>query len=353
MRLPAAAALLLALLAAPAWASNRQETWAASAIRLTTSRGLFPATPATFRPAAPLTREALAALVAALGGTSVANPARADAEVTIAGLDAAIVRALGLRGVAEQFTAVARSAGLDPPSRFGTEVVARLLGLRHDLPAPLDGLERQPGQAATRADAAFSAARVLTLGVPVPADARDRAVRSPAADAEAGAGVHYVKGLADEFAIPVLSPLQREIVHTALSLIGYPYVLGGDDERAGPGFDCSGFVWRVFRLASYPGAAGLARTLPARTAAQMALDVPRAERVGAAELEPADLVFFRPTPEARVSSIDHVGIYLGNGWLIESAGQGVSLGRLDWYGKGFAWGQRPLAELRLEAWPGP
>ena len=60
-----------------------------------------------------------------------------------------------------------------------------------------------------------------------------------------------------------------------------------------------------------------------------------------------------PTPTAPASQIDHTAIYLGNGWLVESAGQGVSLGRLDWYGKRFAWARRPLAEIGLEAWPQP
>ncbi len=122
-------------------------------------------------------------------------------------------------------------------------------------------------------------------------------------------------------------------MRTAFSLIGYPYVWGGENEKVEPGFDCSGYVWRVFKLASYADAPGLSNTLKGRTAAQMALEVPRSERIHRADLEPGDVLFFRPTPKAKAAQIDHTSIYLGNGWMIESAGQGVSIGRLDWFDK--------------------
>ena len=317
---------------------------------MATSHGLFPGKPATFRPDDPLTAGDLAGMLTAIGDSSVRTPAVPGASVSIASLDAAIVRALGLQPVAAQFAAVARSAGLDPPSRFGTEVVARMLGLRHDLPPSLDSLEPQPAQPATRAEAAFSAARVLSLGLETPTP--DPSL-SPVAAADAAGGVQYVKVISASFAIPSLSPLQQEILRTAVSFVGYPYVWGGEDENAERGFDCSGFVWRVFKLTSYADAPGLSDTLKGRTAAQMALEVPKTERIHRADLEPGDVLFFRPTPKAKASQIDHTSIYLGNGWVIESAGQGVSLGRLEWFDKRFAWARRPLAEIGLEAFPAP
>jgi cell wall-associated NlpC family hydrolase len=43
-----------------------------------------------------------------------------------------------------------------------------------------------------------------------------------------------------------------------------------------------------------------------------------------------------------------MGIYLGNGWFIQSSGYGVALAPLTgWYAKRFAWGRRPLAEAGL------
>src|ERR671924_510787 len=138
-----------------------QRSWADAQIRLVVAHGLMAPDVASFRPDDPLTRGALSALVAGLTGrvpAPVANPA---APVTIAGLDAKLVRGLGLGPAAGDFLRSARSVGLTPPGRFGTEVTARLLGLRYNHPAADDGLELRPQDTATRAEAAYSAARVL------------------------------------------------------------------------------------------------------------------------------------------------------------------------------------------------
>ena len=280
------------LLAGPAAGANTRQSWASSAIEVVTSHGLFPGKPATFRPDDPLTAGELAGMLTAIGDPSVRKPAVSGASVSIAGLDAAIVHALGLQPVAAQFAAVARSAGLDPPSRFGTEVVARMLGLRTDLPPSADSLEPQPAQPATRAEAAFSAARVLSLGLET---ATPDPSLSPVAAADAAGGVQYVKAISSSFAIPPLSPVQQEILRTAVSLIGYPYVWGGENEKAEPGFDCSGFVWRVFKLTSYADAPGLPDTLQgphrrpdgARGAEERA-DPPRRPRARRRPLLPPD-----------------------------------------------------------------
>jgi cell wall-associated NlpC family hydrolase len=51
---------------------------------------------------------------------------------------------------------------------------------------------------------------------------------------------------------------------------------------------------------------------------------------------------------ARAGAIDHAGIYLGNGWMINSSRWGVALAPVeDWNEERFAWGRRPLAEAGL------
>jgi cell wall-associated NlpC family hydrolase len=343
-------ALLMLALVGPAAGAGTHESWAKSAILTVTREGLFPGKPSQFRPADPLTAGALGELLGAIGAP-VPPPADPSSGVTIAGLDAALVDALGLRPVARRLETAARVAGLDPPSRFGTEVVARLLGLRTDLPVADDAQELQPSQAATRADAAFSAARVLSLGREVPGG-RPTPGSTPVAAAEAGGGVAYVRSIASTFVVPRLTGQQEEVLRTAVSLIGYPYVWGGDDERVEPGFDCSGFVWRVFRLQAYSDMPTLASTIRGRTAAQMAREVPRSDRIGRAGLRPGDVMFFGPKGRrSKAATIDHTAIYVGNGWMIESAGQGVALGLLDWYSKRFAWASRPLAGQALTARP--
>ena len=72
--------------------------------------------------------------------------------MTMAQLDQTLVLTLGLKQAAKEFTQGARDAGIAVPSRFGMEVVARLLGLRTNHPAAQDFLELRPQDPATRAE---------------------------------------------------------------------------------------------------------------------------------------------------------------------------------------------------------
>jgi cell wall-associated NlpC family hydrolase len=314
-----------------------KRSWAHSEIKLVTSRGLMGGNPATFRPDAPLTRGALDDLVAGLAGFPKETAGMtAGGPVTLAGLDQSLVRALELSDDARLFYLGARAVGLRPPARFGSEVVARLLGLRKNHEAPRDELELLPGDVATRAEAAFSAAQILRFR---------------------GWELSSVEEAAAEFVLPQYTPWQRKVLQTAVKLIGYPYVWGGTS--SGPqtlfgvtsrgGFDCSGFVWRVFKLQRFAGGEALAATLRGRTAAQMAAEVPRARRIGLDELEPGDVMFFgRGGRRARAAAIDHAGVYLGGEWMINSSRYGVALAPIrGWYADRFAWGRRPLAEAGL------
>jgi cell wall-associated NlpC family hydrolase len=264
-------------------------------------------------------------------------PTSPDASVTMTGLDSKLVAALGLNDTAKLFTQGAKAAGLKPPSRFGTEVTARLLGLRTNHPAALDALELSPGEPATHAEAAFSTARILRLGAefdPQP-----------------------LQDLAATFVLPALTPWQTQILNTAVKFIGYPYVWGGESETTkspfGPqvhgGFDCSGFVWRVYKVQQYAGAPVLAATLQGRTTYAMSGEVPASKRIPLAKLQPADLIFFGAKgSKSKPAQVNHMGIYLGNGWFIHSSAYGVAVATLTgWYADRFAWGRRPLAEAGL------
>ena len=335
MRRYALLTLLCGTLVAPAFAAAQQTSWAQREIRAVTSRGLM-GKAATFRPDAPLTQAALADLVAGLTERQATSPAEPWAPVTMAKLDSKLVSALGLGADAAAFAAAARAAGLAPPSRVGTEVVARLLGLRTNHPTGQDALELLPNDTTTRAEAAFSAAQIL------------------------GFGDWELQGLDDaaqSFELPDLTMWQRRVLRVAVSFIGYPYVWGGTSESAQTplgvatpgGFDCSGFVWRVFKLQSYVGGAELSSVLRGRTTMAMSGEVAKSARIKLDELEPADVLFFGSRgPKSKPAQVDHTGIYLANGWFIHSSGYGVAVARLDgWYASSFAWARRPLNEAKL------
>jgi len=91
-----------------------------------------------------------------------------------------------------------------------------------------------------------------------------------------------------------------QVVNIARTLLGIPYVYGGESPS---GFDCSGFTQYVF------GKAGISipRTASAQQSAATRVSNPK----------PGDLVFFG-------SPAYHVGIYTGNGMMIDSPRAGKS-----------------------------
>ncbi len=92
----------------------------------------------------------------------------------------------------------------------------------------------------------------------------------------------------------------------AESYLGTPYRFGGQSHS---GIDCSGFVGKVFQEA-------LGVTLP-RNSAFIAR---KGREVSRKKLQMGDLVFFRG-----FLFIDHVGIYMGDGYFIHSqSGIGVT-----------------------------
>jgi cell wall-associated NlpC family hydrolase len=275
---------------------------------------------------------AVAALAAKLPATVTpaadppAPPSTAG-PVTVAGLDAMLVRALGLGPVAAHVQSEAAAAGLTPPPYFGTEVVARYLGLRYDHPAGTDDLELFPTDPVTRAEAAWSLAAVLNLP---------------------SWSVPGAQQTLSAFTLPRLTPSQRTALRIAVSRIGYPYVWGGttddtSDGLAHGGFDCSGLAWRVYKVSGLPWG----QSIHGRTAAQQAGEIPRRRRLRMAQLRPGDLLFFGSAHfagRATEASVYHEGIYLGDNWVIHSSGQGVYVLPLkgSWLGDSFAWGRRVI-----------
>jgi cell wall-associated NlpC family hydrolase len=284
----------------------------------------------SYEPAAPKQAQPVSTAVL----YKAASPSR---PVTMKQLDAALVAYLGLGKQAWEIQRTLAAAGLQPRPGTGTEAVARMLGLRLNHPASEDYLELLPNQPATRAEAAYSFAQVLRL------------------DSWA---VHYVEQAAASFTLPAFTPWQRRMLTTAVGYVGYPYVWGGTSPThevefgvpSAGGFDCSGFVWRVYKLTPYAGERGLAGVLRGRTTYQMSGEVPHSKLIPIGKLEPADVMFFGARgPRSSPSIVDHTALYLGNGWFIQSSDEGVTLLPFDgWYRHSYAWARRPLHEAGLE-----
>ena len=258
-------------------------------------------------------------------------PAGGGARVSIRDFDAWAVAQLGLAPTAAVVQTVVAKAGLRPPSRLGTEVIARFLKLRFNHPFPNgEHLEPFPTSAVTRAEAAWTFAQMLSIG---------------------NSAVQDAWRTYSAFTLPPIPANRLKPLRIAVSKIGMPYIWGGVADTAGQsggaqvrgGYDCSGFSWRVFKLSDL----SVGRQIQGRTADQQAGEIPRSRRVPLANVRAGDLLFFgtarfRSTPT--YSNVSHMGIALSGTWSIEStgrfAGVGIRLIRNRAKDSSFAWARR-------------
>ena len=194
-----------------------------------------------------------------------------------------------------------RLGELEEAKSEALQVQARLDALRADIDAKLDAQREE----ITELNAQIEAA-----------EARARAAAEAAAAAEGTSGV-FATGGVDANPAPAPNPRAQKAVDAALSQTGKPYQWGA----AGPNsYDCSGLTMWAW------GQAGVA--LPHNSGAQYSAT----PRVGRSDLEPGDLVFFG-------SPIHHVGMYIGNGQMVEAPYSGntvrvVPMSRSDYVGAG-------------------
>ena len=100
------------------------------------------------------------------------------------------------------------------------------------------------------------------------------------------------------------SKSNQNLVDAAQNYLGTPYVYGGESMDEG-GMDCSGFVYNALNDAGYK----VGRTTAQGYRAQ-------GKVVKKSEMQPGDLIFFGTGNDA-----SHIGIYIGNGQMIHSAGR--------------------------------
>jgi cell wall-associated NlpC family hydrolase len=259
-------------------------------------------------------------------------------KVTAAEVSRALVTKLGRGAIARQLARAESPDGWDPGvgRRFGYEVTGRELGLRHDRPTSQESWEASAGQPMRQADVVWAVWQAKT---------------SP--DVWAADLLRY-------FRLSDYGPTRRKVVRFALSLVGTPYVWGGEwptktpsgypyGAQAHGGFDCSGFAWYVLRRKTSswsPNRSYRGWNLAERSSSDMARATRK--RLRFRSFKPGDLVFFASGGrDAGAGAVYHLGIYLGRGWMIHSSGSraGISLadiGRGSWWHDQIAWGRRVI-----------
>jgi cell wall-associated NlpC family hydrolase len=262
---------------------------------------------------------------------------RPDEAATKAELDRGLVRALELDAEIAGLDTIHTADGtrLRHPPAFPELQLAQSLGLHYNHPTSSEIREIMPSSPVRRADGAYALWRASTAGSKVTSVERFREVE-----------------------LPAMSEGKRKIVEFALSYVGYPYIYAAEWHSRTPknyccgsqpqgGFDCSGFLWWILRK---PGQ-GYDNTafrpyagwkLLDRSSRDMARSTKK--RLKFKKVRTTDLMFFDSGGKRKWSAVDHAGMSLGRGWMIDSSsgrgGVGLTWTKSGWYRESFVWGRR-------------
>lgn len=128
------------------------------------------------------------------------------------------------------------------------------------------------------------------------------------------------KGDKDNSSTEKVSYSTQRILKIAEKYTGVPYVFGGSTPN---GFDCSGYIYYVYKEAGLD----LGGRKTAAGYASMARSV-SSPKIG-------DLVFFEGTYAGMEGRISHVGIYLGNNKFISALSKGIGISDLKYWQDSF------------------
>jgi hypothetical protein len=265
------------------------------------------------------------------------NPTKPVDEFTVA---KALVEALGLDEQVRGANHVHTSNGtpLKHSPKFGVYLIGRVIGLWHNHDPEYKGDSERydllPTTPVPRADVAYALHAAAELGD----------------DAQWYAD-QYI-----DFDIGTPSPAMRKVIEFGMQYVGYPYIYAGEWNTPGPagyccgeqlqgGFDCSGFTWWIMRAGdsvwnnqSIRGYHGW--SVPQRSSSLMAGAIPKKARVKFQDLRPGDLMFYGDSQDP--ASVYHVDTYIGNGWALDSGGNGVTITNVadGWHRDTFVFGRR-------------
>ena len=261
---------------------------------------------------------------------------KGDSTVTVVYVHKVLIRTLGLQAAAASIDALHMTKGtpFKTPRNLGSTLLGMRLGLRYN--DPDETKDVLPTTELPRDQVAYSLYKAATLDPWI---------------------VPYLDAQYADMTLPNMVPARQALVEWGLRYVGYPYVWAGEWGLSSPepsalggqpipGFDCSGFAWWVLR-SNDGGAWKVAPprpyggwSLPQRVAADQAAGAPS---ITYDQLKPGDLMFY---DGAGNGQIDHVDIYIGSGWALDSSSSvgGVSVMWVGdgWYRDHFMHGRRMI-----------
>lgn len=118
----------------------------------------------------------------------------------------------------------------------------------------------------------------------------------------------------------ISNPTQKAVASFVLSKVGYPY--SQPLRNSGKAFDCSSLAYYAWKSAGDDISFGGGTTAAAEAEGL------KDKTVKEENLQPGDLIFYSYTTNGRYKNISHVGIYVGNGKMVEAVDEahGVCLG---------------------------
>jgi cell wall-associated NlpC family hydrolase len=240
----------------------------------------------------------------------------------------------GLPGVLSQVSQIQATVGSAAPPGAFESVLAQLSSISQlvGAPAPLPpGLAGSAGSTDSSTDVPGATDLSDSYGWPLeegstvfPTAPGASAPSSPALSDQATApvevyderslqpaapGAAFYGGL--EQATPTSTATGQNAVADAQKYLGVPYLWGGTDPTQG--VDCSGLVQDVY--------ADVGISLPRTSQEQATVGTPVASL---AQAQPGDLVFF-PGSDGTAAAPGHVGIYIGNGMMIDAPHTGTDV----------------------------
>lgn len=118
----------------------------------------------------------------------------------------------------------------------------------------------------------------------------------------------------------ISNPTQKAVTSFVLAKVGYPY--SQPLRNSGKAFDCSSLAYYAWK------SAGVDISFSGGTTAAAEAEGLKDKTVKEENLQPGDLIFYSYTTNGRYKNISHIGIYVGNGKMVEAVDEahGVCLG---------------------------